>query len=208
MSAARTDAPYAAPVHKYVSTRTRIFTAALEAFAELGYQGASLRDIAKRVGIEVGSLYNHISSKEELLFQLIEAASHDLIGQLRERAAVVDDPVDRLLELVRTTIVYHAEHGSQSFVGYGELRALTPEHREQAMGWRREMEQTVKDCLQACVQTGRLPAGTDLSVSTNFIVGMATSPSTWFSATGPRTPDEVADVAGQILHPWLDSATS
>lgn len=200
--------PYPAPVHKYVSTRTRIFAAALEAFAELGYQGASLREIARRVGIEVGSLYNHISSKEELLFQLIKSASLDLIGQLQKRAAEEPDPVERLLALVHTTVVYHAQHGSQSFVGYGELRALTPEHRDQAVGWRREMEQSVKDCLRQCVSAGRLPAETDLSVSTNFIVGMATSPSTWYSAAGPRTPDEIAEVARQILRPWLGSEPS
>jgi AcrR family transcriptional regulator len=195
---------YHSSVQKYVSTKTRIYTAALEAFAEMGYQGASLRDIAKRVGIEVGSLYNHISSKEELLFKLIETASLDLLGQLQEIAVSVADPVDRLLQLVRTTIVYHATHGRQSFVGYGELRALTREHRAKAVGWRNEMEQTVKDCLKACVAEQRLPADTDVTVSANLIVGMSTSPSTWFSTSGPRTPDEVADIAGLLLQPWLE----
>jgi AcrR family transcriptional regulator len=54
------------------STRQAIYEAALDAFSENGYAGASLRDIARRVGIEVASLYNHIDSKEELLFRIIE----------------------------------------------------------------------------------------------------------------------------------------
>ncbi len=48
-------------------SRAIILAAARELFSEKGFDGATLRDIAKRAGMGVSSLYRHIQSKEELL---------------------------------------------------------------------------------------------------------------------------------------------
>ncbi len=55
-----------------VSTGDRLRQAAEELFAERGYLGASMTDIAKRVGVRKPSLYNYYSSKEELFMELLE----------------------------------------------------------------------------------------------------------------------------------------
>ena len=60
-------------------TKQQIFRSALELFALQGYDATSARQLAACVGIEAGSLYNHISSKQDLLFQLIQKATYDLI---------------------------------------------------------------------------------------------------------------------------------
>ncbi len=57
-----------------VSTRDRLRTVAAELFAERGYAGASMTDIAKRVGLRKPSLYNYCSSKEELFMELLEGS--------------------------------------------------------------------------------------------------------------------------------------
>jgi AcrR family transcriptional regulator len=45
---------------------------ALAAFAELGYHGVSIRDIAKRSGMSLSALYYHYASKYDLLVALLE----------------------------------------------------------------------------------------------------------------------------------------
>ena len=52
------------------STRDRILTVALELFAQHGYAGASVRELARRVGIRESSLYNHFSNKAAILEHL------------------------------------------------------------------------------------------------------------------------------------------
>ncbi len=54
------------------STHQRIRDAALELFGEKGYDGASMSDLAERVGIAKPSLYNYYRSKEELLLDLVD----------------------------------------------------------------------------------------------------------------------------------------
>ena len=53
-----------------VSTREKILNQALELFAENGYHGTSMREIAKAVGIKGSSIYNHFSGKEEIFSEL------------------------------------------------------------------------------------------------------------------------------------------
>ncbi|MDR0326230.1 MAG: TetR/AcrR family transcriptional regulator [Oscillospiraceae bacterium] len=55
-----------------VSTKVKIFNAAVQLFSDNGYKEVSMRDIAKVVGINVSSLYNHFNSKEDILLSLYE----------------------------------------------------------------------------------------------------------------------------------------
>ena len=57
-----------------MSTREKILEAALTLFAENGYDGTSVEEIAKSVGIKAPSLYKHYKGKEDLLNALIDAA--------------------------------------------------------------------------------------------------------------------------------------
>lgn len=62
------------------STRQRIHQAALELFGERGWDGASMTELAERVGLAKPSLYNYCRSKEELLLDLVR----DGISQWRD----------------------------------------------------------------------------------------------------------------------------
>lgn len=63
------------------STAERIKQAALTMFTESGYEGASLSEIAKAVGIKTPSIYAHYKSKEQLFLQLIQ----EVIEEEREQ---------------------------------------------------------------------------------------------------------------------------
>ncbi len=60
-----------AKVHGEKSTKDRIFDASLDLFAERGYDGVSIRDIADAVGIKESSIYKHYSSKAEIMERIV-----------------------------------------------------------------------------------------------------------------------------------------
>ena len=53
-------------------TKERIIDVALELFAQSGYLGTSMSDIAKQLGITKGSLYKHYTGKQEILDSIVE----------------------------------------------------------------------------------------------------------------------------------------
>ena len=87
----------ALPRHRFGGERTaeRILDAAEELFAERGYNGTTLRDVATRVGVRPPSLYNHFASKDALYAAVLERGIGPVIVLLaRSAAAPADEPSD------------------------------------------------------------------------------------------------------------------
>jgi len=94
------------------ATRERIVEAALDAFAERGFRGASTRDIAQRAGTNQGLITYHFRSKDELW----QAAADRIFGMLAKRmteqlsALPSEDPRERAREAIRIYVRFAAAH--------------------------------------------------------------------------------------------------
>lgn len=82
--------------HSGSATSVRIRSAALQLFVQYGFQAVGLRQIAECIGIQAGSLYNHIEGKTELLFQLVYELEHSLVAVLNEAVEAGESPQQRL----------------------------------------------------------------------------------------------------------------
>ena len=90
--------------------RNAILDAAEAVFAERGFHGARIQDIAERARIAVGTVYNHFSDKDEVLSALLEERTEGLLAQVRDGG---DDPKGfraRLEARVGRMLVYVEEH--------------------------------------------------------------------------------------------------
>lgn len=113
------------------SGREALTRAARESFAERGYHGSSIRDIARRAGLSLSALYHWHAGKQELLAAVIEESTQDYFRRcddaLREAG---DDPAQRLGALVRATVEYRVSRRVDSTIAASEWRNLEPGHRE------------------------------------------------------------------------------
>ncbi|MGH7814038.1 MAG: TetR/AcrR family transcriptional regulator [Candidatus Binataceae bacterium] len=96
--------------HRNGDTRTRALAVARALFAERGYRGASLRDIARRVGIKAPSLLHHFSSKQQLYIAVLNGIFDRLEDAANALAWGRDDPQERMRRAVGDTITYLAGH--------------------------------------------------------------------------------------------------
>ena len=173
-------------------TKQQIFRTALELFALQGYDATSARQLAARVGIEPGSLYNHISSKQDLLFQLIQKATYDLIVEVsRAIDAAGEDPVDRLAAGVRARVIFYCVHSAQALVGERELRALTPENLAETRRRRDEYRALFIGILEDGMRRG-LFRPLDSHTICFGILGLS-NVALWYSPAGRLTDTEIAD---------------
>lgn len=76
--------------------RTVISRAAVEVFAERGFEAASLDEIARRAGVTKPLLYRHFASKTELYIRLLEDETDDLLRGVAAAVAAETDPLARL----------------------------------------------------------------------------------------------------------------
>ena len=177
---------------RFAPTKQQIFRSALELFALQGYEATSARQLAARVGIEAGSLYNHISSKQDLLFQLIQKATYDLIvtvsAQVEEAG---DDPVERLAAAVRAHVIFYCVNSTQALVGERELRALTPENFAETRKQRDEYETLFIGTLEEGMRRG-LFRPLDSHTICFGILGLS-NVALWYSPGGRLTDAEIAD---------------
>ncbi len=94
------------------ATRERILEAAVEAFAEMGFRGASTREIARRAGTNQGLITYHFRNKDELWRAAVDGILERLGGQLVERLDALDlsDPGERAQEAIRQYVRFAAAH--------------------------------------------------------------------------------------------------
>lgn len=178
-------------------TAEEIRAVALDLFYKRGFQATALRDVAAKVGIQVGSLYNHISSKGELLFDVMETVMLDLLADQREVAGAAD-VVERMRLLVDHHVKFHGKRAREVFVGNSELRSLNGAHLSRIVALRRSYEMVFRNELEDGIRQGKfLPV--DVQVTAYGILAMATSVSTFYSPRGRLSLEEIAGIFSAMV---------
>lgn len=132
-----------------------ITEAAREVFAERGYYGTSIREIAKRAGLSLSALYYWYPNKQCLLTALIKDSDSDYHERCeRALAEVPNDPRSRLAALVRATIEFRAERNVDALIVTQEVRHVDPKSAEYFAGQARLATQRWADVINDGVACG------------------------------------------------------
>jgi TetR/AcrR family transcriptional regulator, cholesterol catabolism regulator len=158
--------------------RAELTRAAARLFAEKGYHGTSVGDLAEALGMQKGSLYTHIDSKADLLWEVAREgaeAFHAALDALPE-----DGPVlERIQVALRAHLGVVAEQLDIATVFVREWRYLEGERREQFVAERRRYEERVRALFREGRELGVLRADLDDGTAALLALSAANWAYTW-----------------------------
>jgi AcrR family transcriptional regulator len=171
-------------------TLEAIRKAGLRLIFEHGYEAMSLRQLASEVGIQAGSLYNHIATKQELLFDLIQDHMNELLRQLDRTLDSKQDPAEKLRAFVAFHVTYHMTRKREVFIANSELRSLEPKNYEAIVALRGAYEQRLAEILNQGNDEGIFEV-VDAQVATFAIISMLTGLCNWYRPGGRLTREAI-----------------
>lgn len=170
--------------------RTALTREAARLFAERGYHGTSIGDLASALGVQKGSLYAHIRSKQDLLYETMRdgaAAFHSALDAVDERL-----PASEKIRLaLRAHLGVVAEQLDVATVFVREWRYLEGERREEILEERRRYEERFRALFREGRELGELRTDLDDGVAALLTLSAANWAYTWLRPG--RDTDGLAD---------------
>ncbi len=180
------------------SRRDILLQEAAHLFREKGYPGANLRELARRAGIQGGSIYHHFASKQEILFQLMDQTMSDMIERLTQRLSGAQTPLEKLRITVHFHIEYHVTGPDQTYITDEELRNLEPDNYLRVVAKRDRYQKIIEEILSA----GKAEEGWLLDepkLYTRALIKMCAGVSTWFKSGGALNVAQIAEAYANLF---------
>jgi AcrR family transcriptional regulator len=173
-------------------TRDEILDASAQIFSQKGYHGTSMQDIAAAVNLQKASLYHHVSSKQEILFELLNRGLQILTEKVEEAIIDPGPPDERLRQAIQAYLSALTEHQDVTSVLLLEYRSLEPDYLIRHIEERDRFEQIWQDLIQLGIQENIFSCDHP-SMSTRALLGVMNWTVTWFRIDGPMSAGEIAD---------------
>ena len=185
-----------------ITRRQAIEEAASSLFRERGYSGTSVRDIARAVDIQGASLYAHVTSKQDVLWSIVEhmASRFESAADAVEAADPGAQAFGRgvyLIALVRAHVGVITDDIERASVFVHEWRALQGDRREEIARRRDAYEARFNAAITDGIRTGAFEvqdpglAGTYILTALNGLV-------TWYRPDGRLSPRVIADLYADL----------
>ncbi len=107
--------------------KSEILAAAAELFSQLGYEGAGMRELARRSGGSLAGLYHYFPDKQALLYELQRETFEALLARARQALEAKAAPRARLRQFIHGHVEYFLRHRDAALVLVREDRSLTAE---------------------------------------------------------------------------------
>jgi AcrR family transcriptional regulator len=168
-----------------------VLQVAVEVFNERGYDGASMEDLSKRLGIAKSGIYHHVAGKEELLRMALDRAL-DGLWEAASRATALDAPaIVRLEQLVRDAVgVLDARLPYVTLLL--RVRGNTRTERA-ALERRRAFDALVASLVEEAERDGDIRADIDPKLTARLLFGTVNSLVEWYRPSQGSSPRSSAE---------------
>jgi AcrR family transcriptional regulator len=185
-----------------VSRRRAIEDVASDLFRANGYAGTSVRDIARAMSLQGASLYAHVTSKEDVLWAIVDRAASRFEAaadrtELEAEQRRPGDPVEAISALIRAHVEVLTADVGEASVFVHEWRALGPERRRAVLDRRDAYEARFRRPIADGIALGAF-ALVDPAIASTMLLTALNGVATWYDPDGRLSADRVADHVAEL----------
>jgi AcrR family transcriptional regulator len=134
-----------------------IIAKAAKLFREKGFSATSMRDLAEHVGVEAASLYNHISSKAEILQEICFKTANNFMSQIEEVDATPNkSAIEKIQAVLRFHIRQMLDNYEEVYVSDREWKHLTDPYLSNMQTQRRAYRQRIASIIEEGIKKGEI----------------------------------------------------
>ncbi|MCA1669247.1 MAG: TetR/AcrR family transcriptional regulator [Thermomicrobia bacterium] len=178
--------------------KRQIEDAASTLFSARGYSATSVRDIARALDMQGGSLYAHISSKEDVLWNIVNRAAERFHAAVRPIANGTECAAERLRGMARAHVRVITDDIEHATVFLHEWRFLGPERRAAIARQRDAYEAYFRAVIAEGMVSGEFRRVDPKMAGLGILSGL-NGIAQWYRPHGPLAPDAIADAFADLF---------
>jgi TetR/AcrR family transcriptional regulator, cholesterol catabolism regulator len=160
--------------------REELLAVACRVFAEKGFDGAALQDIADEFGVLKGSLFHYIQSKDDLLYEIIESVYTGAQAAVWSNAVQEGPAVERLRRVVTAYVEYISRHLDEVTVWLHDFKALPEQQRESIRRYEERDRRQLLDLIRQAQREGGIRPDVDPGLASLALLGAMNWVHRWF----------------------------
>ncbi|MBN2809791.1 MAG: TetR family transcriptional regulator [Deltaproteobacteria bacterium] len=183
---------------KFILKQEQLFNTAAALFAEKGYHGTSINDLAQAMGLQKGSLYHYFKSKEELLFMLLDEYISAALLEIEKICALNVDAVEKLRLFMLFYSSFYAGDRDRLVLLINDIDKLSEALRLKIIEKERRYTKALTDIfsqLQAAGIMKKIPP----AVAAFAFFGMVHYTCKWFQQDGPVSAEALGEMFLEIF---------
>jgi len=184
--------------------RHQIVDAAVELFIQNGFHKTTTRQIAKAAGVSIGSLYEYVASKEDVLYLVCDAIHAEMQRGMAEAMQRVADQGNPLAEVVRAYLLVCDRMNDHILLIYQETQSLPPKWRRVVLENEVRITGLFTRALTALMADGKIPllseAAMDLVAHNIAVIGHMWTFRRWFLSRHYTIDDYIRHQTAFILN--------
>lgn len=183
-----------------MATKKEILEAAAALFKEKGYEKASLRDIANKVGIKQPSLYHYINSKQDLLYEIIKTTTQDgldRVQNIKKMPISVDQKLQRCIQTHFDSLMN--SYPEISVLIHEKIYSLSEDNQKEIRRLYSQYINMINDIIEEGVKKSVLRKDLDVKLTTWALMGMINWVYKWGKVNGRVGFSQIAEYYSDIF---------
>jgi AcrR family transcriptional regulator len=178
---------------RYERRQHDVVAAAATLFAEQGFRGTSMTDLATATGLTTGGLYHYIGSKDRLLVRICDDLMDPLLADADEIVAdPMTPPIEQFRALVQLWVGHVEDHADHMRVFQQERTLLEDEPLWREIRAKRKRFERILDDVMTRGEDRREMRFADRRLALHALLGMVNTTPQWYRPDGRLTADEIA----------------